>query len=237
MYIYDPQLTASRGLGAEKSALHGSKEDACPEVMSPAAVVQLIGEMNTLASRNAYTGVDRKYRCLEQMGNEAFNLIPKGLASVTDIHQLGAQASNVLGETLLYQTRLSREKSRLMSLKMSLEGGSFEDLKFKEIIDSLTKIDQSLGAIETTYGSVRIAPRKKSPSKRQREQLQLTPRVWPFAPEQRRSIEFADKTIKETGSFTGLLPEGDYTLADQSFTVNAGTELKGKKRITVDWGK
>jgi hypothetical protein len=242
MYIYDRPsqdhyysygIANRSGLNAENGALHGSKEDECPEVMSPAAVVQLIEEIDTLARKNAYTGVDRKYRCLEQMGDEAFNLIPKGLASVTDIHLLGAQASNVLGETLLYQTRLLREKSRLWSLKMSLEGGSYENPEMIATMTSLGKIDQLLGEIETTYGSVRIAPRKKSPSKRQRAQLQLTPVVWPFAPTQRRSIEFADKTIKDTGSFTGLLPKGDYTLAGKSFTVSAGTDLK--KRIDVVW--
>ena len=238
MYIYDPQLTASRGLGAESSVLHGLGKR--PEVVSPAAqaaeVKRLTEEITKLAQRNAWAGVDEAYKKLESMGDKAFDLIPKGLASVTEIHQLGAQASNLLGETLLYQTRLLREKRRLWSLKMSLEGGSFNTPEFTQIITDLGAIDKSLGEIEMIYGAVTITPQSKSPSKKQRAQLELIPVVWPFAPDQRRSIEFAAGAIKKTGSFTGLLPAGSYTLADQSFTVQKGTELTGKRSTSVRWG-
>jgi hypothetical protein len=39
------------------------------------------------------------------------------------------------------------------------------------------------------------------------------------------SIERARAKILETGSFSGLLPAGDYTLATESFTVIAGTNV------------
>ena len=261
-YIYDRPLTAlsflrnerpvilrpsqhyyyssGRGLGAENGALHGSKGGKRPDVASPATqsaeVARLTEEMIRHAGENKWASVDEAYKKVESMGDAAFDLIPKGLASATAIHQLGAQASNLLGETLLYQTRLLREKSRLWSLKMSLEGGPLTDPEFRQIINSLDAIERSLGDIEMAYGAVTIAPRSKSTSKKQRAQLELIPVVRPFAPDQRRSIEFADKAIKETGSFTGLLPAGNYTLADQSFTVIAGTELTGKKPKNVRWG-
>ena len=151
MYIYDRPLTVSRflrneepdilrpsqhyyyssgrGLGAENGALHGSIGGKRPNVPSLAAqaaeVKRLTEEIVRHAGENKWASVDQAYKKLESKGDVAFDLIPKGLASVTAIHQLGAQASNLLGETLLYQTRLLREKRRLWSLKMSLEGGSF----------------------------------------------------------------------------------------------------------------
>jgi len=227
MYIYDPQLTASRGLGAGIGALHGLKGSKRPDVTSPATqsaeVVRLTEEMTKLAQRNAWTGVERVYKALESLGDEAFNLIPKELTSAAAIHQLGALASSILGETQLSQTRLLRAKR-------SLEATSpIDDAALRQIIDSLD-------AIEKAYGAVTIAPRSGSTSKKERKQLQLIPVAQPFAPDQRRSIEAAAKAIQEKGSFDGLLPVGNYTLADQSFTVNAGTELTGKRRLNVRWG-
>lgn len=265
-YIYDRPLTAlhflrneqpvilrpsqhyyysnGRGLGADYSALHSSKEGKCPDeasLISPAAwsaeVVRLTDEIVRHAGENKWASVDKAYKCLESKGEELFDLIPKALANVTDIHQLGAQASNILGETLFYQTRLLREKRRQWALKMLLEGGQINDSKIKEIIDSLAKVDKLLQEIEMIYGAVTIRPLSKSPSKKQRVQLELTPVVWPFASDQRRSIEAASKAIKETGVFTGLLPKGGYTLGDQSFTVDVGTQLTGKKPKDVRWGK
>lgn len=238
MYIYDRPLTASRGLSADYSALHGSKGGKCPDeasLMSPAArsaeVVRLTDEIVRHAGENKWASVDKAYKCLESKGEELFDLIPKGRA--TKIHQLGAQASNLLGETLLYQTRLLREKSRLWSLKMSLEGGSVNTDEFTKVITDLGAIDKSLGEIEVYYGSVDIAPQSKSPSKKQRARLELIPVIRPMAPDQRKSIEAAALVIKDTGSFRGLLPAGNYTLADKKFTVIAGT---GKRPQDIRWG-
>jgi hypothetical protein len=222
MYIYDLPSTAARfhssgrGLGADQSA----------------EVKRLTEEITKLAQRNAWTGVERTYKVLESMGDEAFNLIPKGLTSAAAIHELGAQASLILGEMQRYQTRLLRAKRSL-----DTAGGPIDDVSLRRIIDSLD-------AIEKAYGAVTIAPRSEPTSEKQRKRLQgrgpeLIPVVQPsgFAPDQRRSIEAAAKVIKETGYFTGLLPApGRYTLAGQSFTVNAGTEVTGKKRINVPWG-
>ncbi|HSL03322.1 MAG TPA: hypothetical protein VK901_07270 [Nitrospiraceae bacterium] len=233
MYIYDRPLTASRGLSSENGALHGLQGGKRPGVSSPASqpaeVVRLTEEMTKLAQRNAWTGVERAYKMLESMGDEAFNLIPKDLTSAAAIHQLGAQASWIFGETQLSQTRLLRAKKSL-----DTTNGPIDDQALRRIIDSLD-------AIEKAYGAVTIAPRTGPTSKKELKRLQgrgpeLLPVVQPFAPDQRRSIEAAAREIKETGSFIGLLPAGNYTLADQSFTINVGTELTGKKRINVLWG-
>jgi hypothetical protein len=226
--------SSGRGLGAEHGALHGSKEGKPPGVASAvtqsAEVVRLTEEMTKLAQRNAWTGVERAYKKLESMGDEAFNLIPKEFTSAAAIHQLGAQASSIFGETQLSQERLLRAKRSLDTAV-----GGINDPALRQIIDSLD-------AIEKAYGTVSIAPRSEARSKKELKRLQgrgpeLIPVVQPFAPDQRRSIEAASKVIKETGVFTGLLPKGGYTLADQSFTVDAGTQLTGKKSKDIHWGK
>lgn len=226
MYIYDRPLTASRRLGAENGLRYGLGKR--PEVVSPAAqaaeVQRLTDEIIKLAHRNAWPGVERTYERLEtiskSMGDEAFDLLP----NAGTIHMQGAEASRMLGRTLLSQTRLLRGKRSLEN-----RVGGTKDPTLAEILDSLE-------AIEKTYGAVTIAPRSGSTSKKERKQLQLIPIVQPFAPDQQKSIEVAALVIKDTGSFTGLLPAGNYTLADQSFTVDAGTEFKGKRPKGVRWG-
>jgi hypothetical protein len=116
---------------------------------------------------------------------------------------------------------------------MSLEGGSVNTDEFTKVITDLGAIDKSLGEIEVYYGSVDIAPQSKSPSKKQRARLELIPVIRPMAPDQRKSIEAAALVIKDTGSFRGLLPAGNYTLADKKFTVIAGT---GKRPQDIRWG-
>jgi len=234
MYIYDRPFSAPRGLGAENDVLHGLGKR--PEVASPATpteVKQLTEEITTLAQRNAWSGVDRTYKALESKGEQAFDLIPKGLTSAADIHMKGAAAADVLGEMKLKQTRLWR------ALKsMENAGVRIDDQIFKDTINSLD-------AIEKANGSVYITPRTEPKSEKERKRLkgrgpELTRVQQPgeqlYAPDQLRSVETAAKVIRETGYFDGLLPAGSYMLAGESFTVNAGTELRGKKRATIPWG-
>ena len=97
---------------------------------------------------------------LESMGDEAFNLIPKELTSAAAIHQLGAQASSIFGDTQLSQTRLLRAKRSL-----DTASGPIDDEALRRIIDSLD-------AIEKAYGAVTIAPRSEPTSKKERKRLQ-----------------------------------------------------------------
>jgi hypothetical protein len=234
MYIYDRPLTASRGLSGENGVLYGLGKR--PEVMSPAEqsaeVKRLAEEITKLAQRNAWSGVDDAYTKLEDIGDQAFDLIPKGLTTPAAIHASGAQASGALGNRKFMQTRLWRAKK-----SMEEAGVRVDDDKFKEIIGSLDEIEQ-------TYGAVTVAPRSVPTSKKELKRLQgrgpkLTRVAQPGEqlpkPGELKSIEFADKAIRATGSFDGLLPAGSYMLAGQSFTVNAGTELTGKRRKNILW--
>ena len=236
MYIYDCPSIASRGLSGGYGALHGLQGNKRPEVVSPATpaeVKQLTEEIIMKAQRNAWAGVDQAYKRLESMGDQAFDLIPKGLTSAADIHTKGAHAADASGEIKLKQTRLWRARKSMENAGVSPNAQVF--------IDNTNSLD----AIDMAYGSVYIAPKTEPKTEKERKRLQgrgpeLTrvsqPGEQPSTPEQPRSVETAAKAIRETGYFDGLLPARSYRLADQSFVVNAGTELKGKPRKTVRWG-
>lgn len=240
MYIYDRPLTASRGFSADYSALHGSKGGKRQDeasLMSPVArsaeVQQLTEQIRQLGLRNEWEGIERTYKELlksisKSMGDDAFDLRPNAAAT----HQRGADASRGLGDMQNWRNRLWRTKN---SVEKAV--GGTDDSLLRPIIESLSMIDKN-------YGSVTIAPRSsKSTSKEQLAQLQLIAVVLSSDPDLRnpdqlKSIYFADKAIKETGSFTGLLPAGYYKLANEPFTVENGpTEYTGKKPTKVCWGK
>jgi hypothetical protein len=226
---------SGRGLGTQNGALHGLQGGKRPDVASPAfqsaEVVRLTDEIIRLAQRTAWSGVNETYMKLESKGDEAFNLIPKELTSAANIHKLGADASRALGNTQNWRKRLWLAKT---SLDTSV--GAIDHSMLRPITEDLDYIDKN-------FGSVTIAPRAKSTSKRQREQVKLIAVVLSSDPDQRspdqlRSIEFAEQEIKKSGSFTGLLPAGYYKLADESFTVENGpTEYTGKRPTNVHWGK
>jgi hypothetical protein len=188
--------------------------------------LRLAEEMIAGAEARAWTRVEAIYRQLESMGDEAFEVIP----NAPKIHCLGAEVADILGQTQLRQTRLVRERDSLEKAGEPINSSAFR------------KVFEDLDAIEKAYGSVTITPGSKSVSKKRREQVELIPVVLPSTPDQRRSIEAATAALKKDGEFNGLLPVGNYTLksgrrpSTQSFTINAGTELTGKKRITVRWG-
>jgi hypothetical protein len=189
--------------------------------------VSLAEEMKAMAEARAWTKVEAIYKQLEIMGDAAFQAIP----NASEIHHLGAKVADILGQTQLRQTRLVRERDSREKAREPIDSSAFREV-FKQ-----------LDAIEKAYGSVMITPGSKSVSKNRREQLELVPVVMPPVPEQRRTIEAVAAALKEDGGFNGLLPVGDYTLKSErrssslSFSINAGTELTGKKSKDVRWGK
>lgn len=188
-----------------------------PEV-SQAEVQRLAEEMNHLAEKNAWTGVDRTYRQLETLGDGAFALARDPAV----LHFLGAQAARNLGDIRRYKSLVQRAKTALLAT-----GRPADDAQLQTLESELTAIDQA-------YGAVSIAPRsKRSANAKKGEAVgpELVPAVMPFAGDQRVSIERARTQLLETGSFSGLLPAGDYTLGEESFTVIAGTNMPA-----VLWG-
>jgi hypothetical protein len=112
-----------------------------------------------------------------------------------DTHNAGAKSAEFLGKTYEMYERLQQAT------------GTDED----------ELVQQNIAGIEKNYGKVEIRG-----SARKRAAL-VRPQM-PFPPDQVKSIKYAQKVMEGTGSFRGMLPVGDYQVADQAFTVKAGDE-------------
>jgi hypothetical protein len=124
-----------------------------------------------------------------------------------DDHFLGAQSARSLGKTWEMYNRL--EAAKKLSPK--------------------AEITSEMEGIESQYSRVQFDGNpKRIPY--------LKPVVMPFAPDQRKSIEYAQTVLQNTGSFKGMLPFGDYELgsdAEVSKSCAKVTLAEGKKDFTV----
>ncbi|TVQ91057.1 MAG: hypothetical protein EA397_11215 [Deltaproteobacteria bacterium] len=128
-----------------------------------------------------------------------------------DDHLTGAQSARFLGKTFEVYNRLSR------AYQITEDSDTFQEMQ---------TIDAQYGRIELK-GSERFLPR-------------IEPKVMPFAPDARKSIEWANEVLTNTGSFKGMLPAGEYRVACQEFTVAPGPNflvddiIKPKKRELLE---
>lgn len=116
-----------------------------------------------------------------------------------DTHLLGAQAAGVLGKTW--------ERYQRLEAARAIEAD-------QEILDNIAAID---GA----YGRVRL---RGNP----RWQVRFSRPSMPFAPDQRKSVEYAVFVLENGGSFEGMLPAGIYLLG--------GEDTKAQLEVTVSPG-
>lgn len=149
-------------------------------------------EMNKLAARNAWTGVESYFQKLldldvEMTGQDFF---------------LAAQAARSLGKTAsyLHRTKLAAK-----------HGASAEEIQ---------ELEANVGDIERKYGDVVITHGQKK-LKRKQAAPPLEREVMPFIPDERRSIEHAQQEVAGRGEFYGMLPVGTYTLGGQTYEVLA----------------
>jgi hypothetical protein len=122
-------------------------------------------------------------------------------------HFLGAQSARSLGKTYEMYSRL--EAAKKIQAK-------------PEIVSDMEGIDSQYSRVEFNGNPKRIPF--------------LKPVVMPFAPDQRKSIEYAQTVLQNTGSFKGMLPFGDYELgSDAEVTKSCAkvTLAEGKKDFTT----
>jgi hypothetical protein len=112
-----------------------------------------------------------------------------------DVHQLGAEAARTLGKTYQMYRRLERAVE----------------------LDPQPELIETIKVMEKTYGRVRIEGNE-------RWSVVLSRQAMPFAPDERKSIEYAMTVLAESGSFEGMLPGGDYVVGNKSFSVAPGTK-------------
>lgn len=178
------QRIAAIGLIAlSVGALAPSVAQAC----DMAEKLRLAEEQKKLASRNAWSGVERSYE----------SLIDTKCELEFDQHFLGAESARVLGKTWEQYERLERA------------------LKFED----KPEIREAMEAIDGVYGRVDIQgdPRRRPTLERA---------AMPFAPDQRKSIEWAQTVMANTGSFYGMLPQGEYTVGEEAMAVEPGPDFQ-----------
>ncbi len=95
----------------------------------------------------------------------------------------------------------------------------FERLELAKKIDAQPQVLDSLAAIEGNYGRIDIHGDVRHPPL-------LTRADMPFAPDQRKSIEWAAQVVTATGSLHGMLPFGDYDVGGVKFAVAAGPDFQ-----------
>jgi hypothetical protein len=92
---------------------------------------------------------------------------------------------------------------------------SYDRLSAAAKIEGTREVIDWLWSIDTQYGRVELRTEPAGPST-------LAIAAMPMVPDQRAAVEAAQRQVAETGAYSGMLPEGDYTFADQAFTVSAG---------------
>ena len=149
--------------------------------------LRLAEEEKKLASRNAWSGVERSYEALlETKCDLSF-----------DEHFLGAESARVLGKTWEQYERLERAVA----------------------IEDKAEIREAMESIDANYGRVDIRGNARRRPTIERPEM-------PFAPDQRKSIEWSQTVINNTGSFYGMLPQGSYVVGDMDVTVELGEEFQ-----------
>lgn len=149
--------------------------------------LRLSGELDQLALRQLWAGVDRKFLDLQKLG-----------VTMT-YHDLlhGAHASRALGNMADAYARL-KQAAKLDATK--------------EVIDWMYAIDMNYGQVELLR-----TPRKGDV---------LAIEAPPFDPDQRAAVERAAASVKDNGTFSGLLPAGNYNFCAQAFTVQPGIAVR-----------
>ena len=153
-------------------------------------------ELDSLAVKNAWAGVERAYTKLVELGEP----IP------ITAHLLGAHAARDRGDTL----------ATLMRLKAATRAGA------GTLVEPGTPIDDAMQAVddlESRYGRVRIRIAAPHPPALIRPEP-------PFAPDERASIDHARERLADGRSFRGMIPTGQYEIDGFRFEVAGGPNFQ-----------
>lgn len=109
----------------------------------------------------------------------------------------GAHAARALGDTQSAYDRL-KTAARLQGTR--------------EVVDWLFAIDSSFGQVELVTHNARG--------------ISLSADEMPFEPDQRIAVQAAMDTVRKDGTFSGLLPRGQYSYAGHVFRVEPGIGVR-----------
>jgi hypothetical protein len=161
-------------------------------VETQAEMVRLQGDIGRLTQRNAWKGVERAYQAMLELGAEL---------RVED-HLAGEQAARLRGDiTAAYQ--------RLKEAIGEREAGSDQtDLAIQDALVRMQSIDARYGRVSIQVQEGRIPA--------------LVRFNWPFAREERVSIELVRETLGKDKEYQGFLPIGQYMIDGDFFIVEPG---------------
>jgi len=165
---------------------------------------RLQAEMDRLARRNVWKGVERTYG----------ELLALQVALTTGDHLLGAQASQSRGEMLQAMQRL-QEAVKVGEAAHAAEDGA----ESEPPSDSpLAEAKRTLEVFTSRYGMVDIAVDKS------RIAMLVRTDGMPFSAQERESIVYARDHVVKDKIFKGLLPIGNYMIDGEKFEVSATTD-------------
>jgi len=132
---------------------------------------------------------------VEAKFQEMLALQARGQQIAAEEWLLGAQAARAIGLMAESRDRLARA----VKLQPS-----------PETIALLEEIDSTFGYVDLVVEAGAEA--------------ELKPAAMPFVPDQRKAIEVGRSQVAEVGAFKGMLPKGAYSLGEEQFVVEPGSE-------------
>ncbi len=173
---------------------------------------RLQAEMDRLARRNVWQGVERTYG----------ELIALGVPLTTNDHLLGAQASQSRGEMLQAMERFKSAVAAGEAVEASEDAAGGEpttDGAAQEAADTpLAEAKRTLEVFTSRYGKVDITVDKS------RIAMLVRTDGMPFSAQERESIVYAREHVVKGKAFKGLLPIGNYMIDGEKFEVSPAEE-------------
>ncbi len=192
----------------------GDDDEALPPdpVLIAAEHERLSGDMEQLAARQAWSGLEQKFVELEALGVEP---------SYQDLVN-GAYAARAMGDASAVYDRLRRGAPRRPPPPApppgAAAGGAAAPPRGPPGGGPSQEVTGWMASIDTSYGRVVLTTAPPRP-------VVLVPAVVPFAPDRRAAVDFAVARLGEVGRFEGLLPAGTYDLCGTELIVESGIAL------------
>ena len=178
-----------------------------------AELYRLEAEMDRLARRNVWKGVERTYG----------ELLALNVPLATGDHLLAAQASQSRGEMLQAMERFEAavkagEVKELADGAGSVDGSDPADPADPVPDSPLAEAKRTLEVFTSRYGRVDILIDKS------RIAMLVRTDGMPFSAQERESIVYARDAVVNRKLFRGLLPVGNYMIDGEKFEVSANPE-------------
>jgi len=165
-------------------------------VEAQAEMIRLQGDISRLIQRNAWKGVERAYQAMLELG----------VVLRVEDHLAGEHAARIRGDITTAHSRLTQAVGDRELL---------DEQASAEIKDALARIE----SIEARYGRVDIQVHDgRIPA--------LVRFDWPFAREERVSIEIGRETLGKEKALKGFLPIGKYMIDGHFFEVSPGNTVQ-----------